>query len=503
MGCRLESGSPSPTPRDHPALSSVPRDVRIAALASPLLQPDSHANGLPSDLARFASPHAVDPGLQVFLHRAADLLCDWIGSASSGQPMPTVWAQPEASPDPVGADIDRLLSDLQSLMDGAFQPSHPGSLAHLDPPPLTASIAGDLIAAGLNNNLLAEELSPSLTLLEQQLVRWFCERFACPEGSGGVLTSGGTLSNLMALVLARDKMPADQRAGAILCSEDAHVSLAKAIRVMGLDSSALVQIPVDANGSMCLDQVEDVMRSQDRQGQRVFCVVATAGTTVRGAVDPIPQLSSLCRRFGSWLHVDAAIGGVFALAEATANLIPGLGLADSITVNPQKLLGIAKASSLLLVREGRRLHDSFATGLPYMDEASTGFHGGEIGLQGTRPAEVLKLWLGLRQLGLDGIAETVTSALERANRFRQHLDQTRLHCQSGRLHLVAFHPLSSVSRDPSAWTLSLRQSLMREGFMLSRPLYAGRHHLKSVWGNPHTTDAHIDRLATCINGFLP
>ena len=125
-----------------------------------------------------------------------------------------------------------------------------------------------------------------------------------------------------------------------------------------------------------------------------------------------------------------------------------------------------------------------------MDEASTGFHGGEIGLQGTRPAEVLKLWLGLRQLGLDGIAETVTSALERANRFRQHLDQNRLHCQSGRLHLVAFHPLYSVSRDPSAWTLSLRQSLMREGFMLSRPLYAGRHHLKSVWGNPHDRCPH-------------
>ena len=113
---------------------------------------------------------------------------------------------------------------------------------------------------------------------------------------------------------------------------------------MGLDSSALVQIPVDANGSMCLDQVEDVMQRLDRQGQRVFSVVATAGTTVRGAVDPIPQLSSLCRRFGSWLHVDAAIGGVFALAQATADLIPGVGLADSITVNPQKLLGIAKAS---------------------------------------------------------------------------------------------------------------------------------------------------------------
>ena len=217
MGCRLESGSPSPTPRDHPALSSVPRDVRIAALASPLLQPDSHANGLPSDLARFASPHAVDPGLQVFLHVRRTCFATGSARRHRSQPCRPCGLSRRHSPDPVGADIDRLLSDLQSLMDGAFQPSHTRLACALDPPPLTASIAGDLIAAGLNNNLLAEELSPSLTLLEQQLVRWFCERFACPEGSGGVLTSGGTLSNLMALVLARDKMPADQRAGAILC----------------------------------------------------------------------------------------------------------------------------------------------------------------------------------------------------------------------------------------------------------------------------------------------
>ncbi|MGB1415933.1 MAG: pyridoxal phosphate-dependent decarboxylase family protein [Synechococcus sp.] len=482
-------------------MSSFPRDVRIGAVASTLLQHDPTADRLLTDLVPFASPHAADPDLKAFLDRTATLLCDWIGGAAAGQPLPTVWAQPEVAPGPGGADVDALLSDLQSLMDGAFQPSHPGSLAHLDPPPLTASIAADLIAAGLNNNLLAEELSPSLTLLEQQLVRWFCDRLDLPVSAGGALSSGGTLSNLMALVVARDQAASPD--GVILCSEDAHVSLTKAMRVMGLQESALIRIPVDSNGGLCPEQAERCLQRLQQQGRTCLCVVATAGTTVRGAIDPIEALASLCRRFGTWLHVDAAIGGVFALSEDTAHLILGLDQADSITINPQKLLGITKASSLLLVREAEVLHRVFATGLPYMDEASAGYHGGEIGLQGTRPAEVLKLWFGLRQLGLSGISMVLTSALERAALFRQHLDHSRIICQPGALHLVAFCPSTSCSGDSSSWTLALRQELMREGFMLSRPMYAGSHHLKAVLGNPHTTDAHIAQLAACINRFEP
>ena len=111
--------------------------------------------------------------------------------------------QPSIAPNAEAADLDALLHDLQVVMDGAFQPSHPGSLAHLDPPPLTASIAAELVCAGLNNNLLADELSPGLSSLEQELCRWFCQRLGLPKGAGGVMASGGTLSNLMALVTAR------------------------------------------------------------------------------------------------------------------------------------------------------------------------------------------------------------------------------------------------------------------------------------------------------------
>ena len=114
-------------------------------------------------LPPFASPEHPDPVLRHFLHQASDLLCEWIGTAAERPPLPVVRPEPELIPGDQGCDVPTLLNDLQIVMDGAYQPSHPGALAHLDPPPLTASIAADLICAGLNNNLLAEELSPGLS----------------------------------------------------------------------------------------------------------------------------------------------------------------------------------------------------------------------------------------------------------------------------------------------------------------------------------------------------
>ena len=150
----------------------------------------------------FAAPDQPDAELQAFLEQASARLCHWLGSAASRPPLPGLSVMPPVEPQSRGLGIDQLLADLDLVMDGAYNPGHPGALAHLDPPPLAASIVGDLICAGLNNNLLAEELSPSLSRLERSLMAWLAERIGLPAGSGGVPASGGTLSNLMALVIA-------------------------------------------------------------------------------------------------------------------------------------------------------------------------------------------------------------------------------------------------------------------------------------------------------------
>jgi sulfinoalanine decarboxylase len=285
----------------------------------------------------------------------------------------------------------------------------------------------------------------------------------------------------------------------VVCSEDAHVSLDKAVHVMGLPSRALLRIPADRHGRMRTDLLAERLDRLERQGVPVIAVVATAGTTVRGAVDPLPTIAALCRRHGHWLHVDGAIGAVFALVPGESHRVAGLGEADSITVNPQKLLGITKTSSLLLLAEPSLLQRSFATGLPYMEPSWGGGQGGEAGLQGTRPAEILKLWLGLRQLGLAGIENLLAGAIARRRRLESLLARAPgLLIHGGSLHLLAFRPGGADAAAAEQWSHAVRRQLLDHRLLLSRPLYQGHHHLKAVLGNPHTGDAHLQRLATVV-----
>ena len=448
----------------------------------------------------FAGPEGLDPALQEFLDQASQRLCRWLADAECRGPLPALSVLPPIAPEPTPRSATALLEDLQLVMDGAYRPSHPGALAHLDPPPLTASIAADLICAGLNNNLLAEELAPSLSHLERQLCQWLAQRLGLPSGAGGVPASGGSLSNLMALVVARQRAGLGAEPGAVvLASDEAHVSLAKAVRVMGLQPDGLRRIAVDADGAMRLEALETALEQLQAEGRPCLAVVATAGTTVRGAIDPLPQLAELCRRRGVWLHVDGAIGAVYALSPDTSAPLEGLGHADSITVNPQKLLGITKTSSLLLVADRRLLAEAFATGLPYMEPAWGDAHGGEQGLQGSRPAEILKLWLGLRQLGESGIRSLLQGALRRRQHLEARLDPERLQVSSGPLHLLVCRPRNAAPDQVDAWSATTRARLLEQGFMLSRPFHGGCHPLKAVLGNPHTQSHHLDQLAAMLN----
>ncbi len=452
----------------------------------------------------FSSPEQLDPRLQDFLERASRQLCVWLGSAADRSPLPGLSVLPPVEPEIQGLTPENLLADLQLVMDGAFNPNHPGALAHLDPPPLAASVAADLICAGLNNNLLAEELSPSLSRLERSLTAWLAEQLGLPAGSGGVAASGGTLSNLMALVTARRQrgLATDGRA-VLVASVDAHVSLAKALAVMGLPPQALRPVAVDSQGRLDPAALDMELDQLEREGLPVIAVVATAGTTVRGSVDPLSEISGICQRRGQWLHVDGAIGAVFGLVPAHRFRVAGLERADSITINPQKLLGITKTSSLLLLARPQALVEAFHTGLPYMEPSWGGSHGGESGLQGTRPAEILKLWLGLRQLGLVGIEAVLDGAIQRRRQLHALLAQDgRLQLIGGSFHLLAFTPHELDAVASQAWSDRTRQGLLQEQLMLSRPHYAGRHHLKAVLGNPHTKPIHLEKLARVVHTSL-
>ena len=449
----------------------------------------------------FASPHNLDRQFQSLLEDASSNLCDWLANSGNQGPLPDSFNLPDVPPEKEAVSNNDLLKELKMLMDGAYRPSHPGALAHLDPPPLSASIVGELISAGLNNNLLAEELSPSLSSLERKLCDWFAKKLGLGSLCGGVAASGGSLSNLMALVLARNiaGLGSDPKA-VFLASEDSHVSLSKAIRIMGLRQDSLQKVPTDYEGKLNVSDLSLILKKIRSEGKKCFAIVATAGTTIRGAIDPLTEIAAFCKKENIWLHVDGSIGGIFGLSTLTEKNIEGISFANSITLNPQKLLGISKTSSLLLVENKQHLSSVFSTGLPYA-EPLTGndLHGGELGIQGTRSAECLKLWIGLRQLGEKGIEKLLIESIKRRSFLESKIDASKFKIISGPLHLLALTPLNYNNEQAYDWSEKTRRFLLTNKFMLSRPIYGGKYYLKAVLGNPNTKFEDLKQLANLIN----
>ena len=183
-------------------------------------------------------------------------------------------------PDESGCSLEDIFSEVETLIANSFNPVHPGSLAHLDPPPLIFSILGDLVAAGLNNNLLAYELSPTISLLEESLCKWFSKKIGFNDKSGGIAASGGTLSNLNALVAARNNCGLTSDPDAVfLVSEDAHSSFGKCTKIMGLSDKNLIKVQTDNNGCMDLKNLKNIIKRCEKENKKIFSIVATLGTT--------------------------------------------------------------------------------------------------------------------------------------------------------------------------------------------------------------------------------
>ena len=209
----------------------------------------------------FPSYSGSNENLTALINKTTQIICNWFSNAEKYGPLPIDDEFKCVMPSEYGDSPQDLFSEIDSLISSSFNPVHPGSLAHLDPPPLILSILGDLIAAGLNNNLLAYELSPSITYLEDTLIKWFSRKIGYSDSSGGIAASGGTLSNLNALIAARHDagLSSDPRA-VFLISEDAHSSFIKFTKIMGLNEDNLIKIRTDVNGCMDIKHLKKAIK---------------------------------------------------------------------------------------------------------------------------------------------------------------------------------------------------------------------------------------------------
>ena len=452
----------------------------------------------------FPSINGNNDELLDLLKKTSELLCKWYSETNNLSPIPINNKFKVSYPNTKGCEVDNLLIEIENLIYSSFCSSHPGSLAHLDPPPLSISIIGDLIASGLNNNLLAEELSPSISKLENDICKWFANKIGFSEKSGGITSSGGTLNNLNALITAKycSELTYENDAVFIL-SEDAHVSFKKCARILGIEDKNIYFVHTDKNGSMDIPSFNKLFYNLITSGRKIFAVVATFGTTIRGSLDPLNEIGEICKKEKIWFHIDASIGGIFLLANNKIKNLKQFNIsnANSITINPQKIIGIAKTSSLLLVSNIDTLKNTFETGLPYIDSPNDVINRGELGVQGSRPAEIIKLWLGLRFLGIEGIEKILNESVKKKSIFIEKLDKNKFEIFSGPLHIVSFLPKKMNQTESNNWTLKAKNLLLEKNYMISRPFYKGQYYLRIVFGNFNTNNLHLSEITKFLNDF--
>lgn len=319
--------------------------------------------------------------------------------------------------------LDQLATDVlpfRSRID------HPRYLAYVPGEGTWPGALGDLIASAYNIDAGNWMESAGPSHLEVLVLRWFAEWIGYPDSASGVLVSGGSAANLTALACAREALVGAMSEDLVAyVSDQGHSSLARAARILGFRPQQVRVLPVDRDFRMRVDALVAAIDADLEAGRRPLVVLAVAGTTNTGAVDPLPDIAAVCREHGMWLHVDAAYGGFAAITPRGRDALAGLELADSVTLDPHKWLYQPIECGALLVREGHLLREAFEIHPDYLQDAlvrDTEVNFADHGLQLTRTSRALKIWLSVHYFGLEAFASAVNGAMDLAQDAQRYIE---------------------------------------------------------------------------------
>lgn len=331
-------------------------------------------------------------------------------------------------------DLDRPLDDLAAVLsevkdvylDDAVWFHEPRYLAHLNCPVVIPALAAEVLVSSVNSSLDTWDQSAGGTLIERRLIDWTAERIGLGDDADGVFTSGGTQSNLQALLVARARAylagdadlsePLAQTAARfrIFASRDSHFSVQKSANILGLGMDAVITIDTDDRRRMDPQALDRAVWDARAEGLIPMAVVATAGTTDFGSIDPLGRISDICAEHGIWMHVDAAYGGGLLVSTRRRQLLAGIERADSVTVDFHKTFFQPVSSSAVLFRSRDALrHVTYHA--DYLNPRSSALPNQvDKSMQTTRRFDALKLWMTLRTMGADAIGDYVDAVVDLA-----------------------------------------------------------------------------------------
>lgn len=398
-----------------------------------------------------------------------------------------------------GSSLDSILARIEPAVSKSFNTAGPGYLAYIPGGGIYSAALADFLGASINRYVGVTQAAPVLAQIERTAIEWLASMMGYPASVGGILTSGGSLSNFSAIVTAREaKLGSDLSRGVLYYSEETHHSVEKAARLAGLAEENFRALPVDHRLRLVPEALEKAIRNDRARGLQPFLVVASGGTTNTGAVDPFAAVASIARREGLWLHADAAYGGFFRLADPA--LLPGIEEADSITIDPHKGLFLPYGTGALLVRDAAALRHAHRGSADYLQDLSgeSVDHGfADLSPELSRDFRGLRIWLPLQLHGVDAFREALIEKRALALlAYRELLADGRFEIvDEPQLSVVAFRLRDRSDADNAEL---LRRVNARKRVFLSSTRVRGRYLLRICVLSFRT---HEDRVRDAVNSL--
>jgi glutamate/tyrosine decarboxylase-like PLP-dependent enzyme len=364
-------------------------------------------------------------GEQALAHALA--YWDQVESAPSNRAWSEVFSQtlePEFAEQ--GRDLGEVLDYVGACIDApGFATTSPRFMAYIPGGGVPYAALGDLLAATSNKYSGFASASPGAVRIENACVAWLASVIGYPKDAAGTLTSGGSIATLTAVVAAREARDPDG-GGAVYVTRFAHYCIDKALHIAGRARAPRRVVATDDSYRMSVEALEQALEEDRRNGIRAWLVVASAGTVDTGAIDPIPEIADLCARYGAWLHVDGAYGGLFALCDEGRAKLSGIDRADSVALDPHKTLFLPYGTGACLVRDGRLLQQAFsATGdyIQPLGESEVGPSPADLSPELTRHFRAMRLWLPLQAAGVAAFRAAQAEKLALARHFHARLSE--------------------------------------------------------------------------------
>jgi glutamate/tyrosine decarboxylase-like PLP-dependent enzyme len=327
-----------------------------------------------------------------------------------------------------GSNMQAIIDTIASRVDHlGINPASGGHLGYIPGGGIFPAAVGDFLADVGNRYSGVEFASPGAVEMERSLIRWMTQLVGYPEGAGGDLTSGGSMANLTGLVTAREARAIHARdipRSPVYCTAQVHHCIDKALRVAGLAECPRREVPMDDCYRMCPDTLAQMVQEDRASGLNPWLVVASAGTTDTGAVDPVDAIAEVAQAENLWLHLDAAYGGFFLLCDEGRVALGDLGRADSIVMDPHKGLFLPYGSGALLVKNVHDLARAHGYEANYMLDAREGsqdYSPADLSAELSRPFRGLRLWLPLRVFGLAPFRAALSEKIWLARYFHERI----------------------------------------------------------------------------------